>query len=312
MAPNLPFLLKSKWNTPCFSRLNEQPWPCGFGVQTHGVRIGVRASVPGVLPVLRDRLPTHVKPFDGTTFDAILSVREGGSRPGSRIRDFHLAYHNHSCIARSHRFDDVLGRFDAYFALAIAFLAPRHVFIHAGAVEWQGRAIVVPGQSTAGKSTLILELVKAGARYLSDEFAVLDRRGRVHPWPKPIAMRTQPGVPQHDVDVSSIGTARRRGGVAPGLVVMTEWKEGAHWRPRWLGGGMAMLGMMENAVAGRLTPRRVTDALMAHAGDAQTVSSPRGEAAELAPRLLEMVDNLPFLAEAGRKGARDRRISGVA
>jgi hypothetical protein len=31
----------------------------------------------------------------------------------------------------------------------------------------------------------VAELVRAGATYYSDEFAVLDSRGRVHPFPRP-------------------------------------------------------------------------------------------------------------------------------
>ena len=58
------------------------------------------------------------------------------------------------------------------------------VFVHAGVVGWKGHAIVIPGRSRSGKTTLVAELVKAGAEYYSDEFAVLDAEGRVHPFPE--------------------------------------------------------------------------------------------------------------------------------
>jgi hypothetical protein len=67
--------------------------------------------------------------------------------------------------------------------------AARRTFVHAGVVGWNGRAILVPGRSRSGKTTLVAELVKAGAQYLSDEFAVLDGRGRVHPFAKPLSIR---------------------------------------------------------------------------------------------------------------------------
>lgn len=50
--------------------------------------------------------------------------------------------------------------------------------IHAGAVEVDGRAIAISGRSKAGKTTLVLELVRRGARLLSDEMAVIARDGR--------------------------------------------------------------------------------------------------------------------------------------
>ena len=51
----------------------------------------------------------------------------------------------------------------------------------AGVVGWENRAIVMPGASFAGKTTLVRAWLEAGATYYSDEFAVLDRAGRVHP-----------------------------------------------------------------------------------------------------------------------------------
>jgi hypothetical protein len=34
--------------------------------------------------------------------------------------------------------------------------------------------------SYSGKTTLVSELIRAGATYYSDEYAVIDERGRVH------------------------------------------------------------------------------------------------------------------------------------
>ena len=64
----------------------------------------------------------------------------------------------------------------------LAERARNRIFIHAGVVGWQGRAIVIPGRSFSGKSTLVAALLQAGATYYSDEFAVLDGRGYVHPF----------------------------------------------------------------------------------------------------------------------------------
>src|SRR5262249_31683129 len=64
---------------------------------------------------------------------------------------------------------------------AVAQRSREMLFVHAGVVGWRGLAIVVPGRSHTGKSTLIAELVRHGATYWSDEFAVLDDAGRVHP-----------------------------------------------------------------------------------------------------------------------------------
>jgi hypothetical protein len=59
------------------------------------------------------------------------------------------------------------------------------VLWHAGAVERDGRVVVVAGESGRGKSTLTAALVQAGFAYVTDELVLLDPgTGRVAPYPK--------------------------------------------------------------------------------------------------------------------------------
>lgn len=55
---------------------------------------------------------------------------------------------------------------------------------------------MVPGRTLSGKSSLVLALVKAGADYYSDEYAVFDGSGRVHPYSKPLSRRSGSGPPR--------------------------------------------------------------------------------------------------------------------
>ncbi|MEO0494910.1 MAG: PqqD family peptide modification chaperone [Actinomycetota bacterium] len=71
--------------------------------------------------------------------------------------------------------------------LAVASV-PHHAVFHAGAVARDGRAVVLPGASNRGKSTLTTALVTAGFGYLTDEAAAVDLHGRVRPFPKAIAL----------------------------------------------------------------------------------------------------------------------------
>jgi len=61
--------------------------------------------------------------------------------------------------------------------------------VHAGAVTWGGRALLLPGASHAGKSSLVAELLRRGATYFSDEYALIDAEGRIHPYPRPLLVR---------------------------------------------------------------------------------------------------------------------------
>jgi hypothetical protein len=61
--------------------------------------------------------------------------------------------------------------------------------VHAGAVVLGERALLMPGATHAGKSSLVAELLRRGATYFSDEYALIDSEGRVHPYPRPLLLR---------------------------------------------------------------------------------------------------------------------------
>jgi hypothetical protein len=64
------------------------------------------------------------------------------------------------------------------------------VFVHAGAVRLEGAGVLLCAGSGRGKSTLTMGLCERGARYLSDEIAVLDiERATMHGFARPIALR---------------------------------------------------------------------------------------------------------------------------
>ncbi len=58
--------------------------------------------------------------------------------------------------------------------------------VHAGVVELGGRALLLPGSTKSGKSSLVAELLRHGAVYFSDEYALIDAQGRAHPYPSSI------------------------------------------------------------------------------------------------------------------------------
>src|SRR5215211_6866416 len=82
-----------------------------------------------------------------------------------------------------------VGTLDAFVRSHIAINAPNRIFVHAGVVSYRGRAIVLPGTSFSGKTTLAVALIQAGAAYYSEEYAVFDEFGLVHPYPKPFSIR---------------------------------------------------------------------------------------------------------------------------
>ena len=161
------------------------------------------------------------------------------------------------------------------------------IFVHAGAVAHDGRAIIFPGASFSGKTTLTAALVRAGATYLSDEFAVLDPEGLVHPFPKPLSIREHPERLQVDHSVESLGGVAGDTALPLGLVVVTNYVPGATWAPETLGPADAALALLANTVPARTRPAESMKAIKAAVTGALVLRGDRGEADEFAGQLLE-------------------------
>lgn len=61
--------------------------------------------------------------------------------------------------------------------------------VHAGAVLIGDKALLLPGASHAGKSSLVAELLRRGAVCFSDEYALVDSQGWVHAYPRALLVR---------------------------------------------------------------------------------------------------------------------------
>jgi len=67
-----------------------------------------------------------------------------------------------------------------------------HFLIHAGAVSKNDQGMILMADSGHGKTTLVLELVRRGFHFLSDEMAAIGRRDRlVHPFPRSLRIMPQ-------------------------------------------------------------------------------------------------------------------------
>jgi hypothetical protein len=172
-------------------RVDRLRWVARFSVRSYGVRIGIRSNDRACLKRVCDHLPYGWEPHSSGSVDRLYSIRLGGKGPSANLDQFNELYGDHIRLARSVHVDQVFEAFESDLRLFVAELARRRVFVHAGVVGWSGKAIVLPGRSYSGKSSLVAELVRAGATYYSDEYAVFDARGRVHPFPKPLEMRHQ-------------------------------------------------------------------------------------------------------------------------
>jgi hypothetical protein len=240
-----------------------------------------------VLERVEALLPPGWKPATKPTARRLYSLIAGGPTGRAGIRRFNILYAGAARLVRTHDLEETLRHLELDMELYIADRARRRTFVHAGVVGWKGRAIVIPGRSGSGKSTLVRALVRAGATYYSDEFAVLDERGRVYPYPIPLVIRRgQDGVPPVKCRVEELGGVAGTRPLSVGLVLVTRYAGHARFRPRPISAGRAVLELLGNTLPARRRPKRVLDTLTRVVSQAVVLRGPRGEAEETARQIL--------------------------
>ncbi len=143
----------------------------------------------------------------------------------------------------------------------------------------------------SGKTTLVMELIKAGATYYSDDMAIFDTKGWVHPFPQPLAVRESEGRRKYTPEFFD-----RRTGTVPvpvGTILVTEYDRHGVWRPQPLSPSQALMALLDNTVAARKAPWVSLPILKRIATHAIAIKTHRGEAAVTAQTLLATLSSPP-------------------
>jgi hypothetical protein len=241
------------------------------------VRIGVRVNDPAALERAAAHLPPRSKPSQKTTVDELCSLLVGGNAPSAGVRRYNLLYWGSGKIARTLDRDEVFQALESLLHIVVAVRARRQLFVRAGVVGWQGRGLVICGPPSSGKTTLVEALIRAGATYYSDQYAVFDRHGRVQPYPHPLGRALRAERPALNVLPKPLPV---------GLVVVTQYQPGIRWRPRALSSAQAVLALLTHTVQARLRPAVALATLRRVVAEATTLKGKRGEVEDLVPPLL--------------------------
>lgn len=247
----------------------------------HGVRIAVtsdsedllRKAAP-FLPPVRSVVPEgrverrfHLSQQNETDGPPVFSLDAAG-RPISASPDLRK----------------VLSALEWEVHLFLAHRAKDRIFVHAGVVEWRRKAIVVPGRSFSGKSTLIAALVRAGCPYLSDEYAILDSTGLCHAHPRHLSLRVDGRVEQRTAE--ELGGHTRYEPLTVGSVIVTRYRSGATWQPSRLSSGETVMSLFQHTIAARSRSREALAALRASTIAAEAYRGVRGEVSEMVEAIL--------------------------
>ena len=160
--------------------------------------------------------------------------------------------------------------------------------VHAGTVVWGGRALLLPGVSHAGKSSLVSELLRRGATYFSDEYALIDSEGRVHPYPRPLLVRN--GCPEQLPMLP--GECNAPVGNAPAQVswiLAIQYLHACTWTVAPISQSEALLTLLRNTPHFLAESPDMVDIFKRAVSGAICYGGQRSEAADAADQIMQLV-----------------------
>jgi len=271
-------------------------------ISAHGARVVVEQGAPeGVYRRLRTMLPRGMA-TEVPDIDKPIDARYGAGP------DEHGGYRivrDGAVVDRARSLRDLCCRLRDHIELDIARQARTALFVRAGVVAWRGRAILIPGSGNAGTSTLVGELVRRGATYYSDEYAVIDEAGMVHPYGRGSASTHRVRTPEPPP-------------ITAALLIATTYAPEAKWAPVVLEGARALLPVLEHVPAMRAAPRRALRFAARLGPRLVALRGQRPEAQAVAPAVLEFMDRVldgmqarPALADSPRSASAPAHLRDV-
>jgi hypothetical protein len=247
--------------------------------ESHGLTIAVWMDDPDLIPDATDAFPPGSRIVAGGRPDRIFRLGHFPAHLSPSGLDGYLLFADDAIAARGYPEGSarlLLPSLERSLEHYVAEFSATHLFIHAGVVGWQGKAIVLPGRSHTGKSTLVHGLVDAGATYYSDEFAVIDCDGLVHPYARKLSLRDGPFGPAGRVDLAPADPASQDP-LPVGLVAFLTYETGKSWEVEALTGAGAILEVCDHTVAIRRRPADAFAMIGAMLNGATVIKGIRGD-----------------------------------
>lgn len=268
----------------------QSPTTAAFGLafECYGARVGVSTNEPRIFDLLPEYLPVKSNPINPLAVQnkfTLLKVEPASSPDQSNT---YCLYDSECLVLSTPDLNVALAQLASELDAVVALEASPSLFVHAGVVGWHGGAIVIPGRSMTGKTSLVLALVTAGATYYSDEYAVFDRQGQIHPFPRPMHLRAGQHRECQKITAESLGSRVGTAALPVALIVATQYDPQARWSPRLLGPGQAVLRLFDNTVDALRRPEDAIDIFARVAAGCVAITSARPSSEQVAPFLLAL------------------------
>lgn len=268
---------------------DTSPGSLSWTFESYGAVIRIDSNAPEFIrraeEVARRSLLSNVKTVANTQKpDQVIEIKKLKS-------GYYRFVHNEKSLASGRSLKKLFKFFDTIIRISVGESAKDLVFVHAGVVGWKGHAIVLPGDSFTGKSTLVAELVRNGAEYYSDDFAIIDKDGLVQPFARAISMRTDDGdfIP-YELTLDQIGGRIGNKRIPIRLVLFTKYAARTRWNPRFLTPGQGILEVIPFILSLKPQPEFSLRVLNKVSDNAIIATGSRGGAKKFAKTLLGFFD----------------------
>jgi hypothetical protein len=253
-------------------------------LECFGVKLDIEVQAESLSDAVERILPPGWTPLEEFPEDGHLVIRE---RPDG----FEVLADGVSVSAGLTQ-DVAVHLLDSQIRARVALFARDRLFIHAGVVGVDGRALLLPGPSFSGKTALVKALVAEGATYFSDEYAVLDVTGRVHPYPRHMSLR-EPGRRLGDyTSVETLGGQAATSAADVALIVITRFEPDHNFDPERRPPGVGALTLLKNAIPARTRTAETLTAVGRAVEGAVVLEGERGDADTVAAPLLRRLEAL--------------------
>jgi hypothetical protein len=160
--------------------------------------------------------------------------------------------------------------------------------VHAGAVVFENRAILIPGSTHAGKSSMVAELLRRGAKLLSDEYALIDKEGMAHSYPRPLLLRDS-RLQQSPVLPAELGAEFAREPVPVGWIMALEYGPESKWGVRKVSQSEALMILLRNTPHPMTKSPEMMESFLHAVSSAKCFAGSRGDAVQGADQILKLI-----------------------
>ena len=259
--------------------------------ESYGVKISVTSNTAGAIEetrgIVSENLPNCFQEIEETSVEHHFLLVQNYSEKDS-------LYKNGEKILTTNR-KSLIEFLGSQIRLTVAEFAVGHIFVHAGVISWKGKAIAIPGHSFSGKTTLTATLLKRGAIYYSDEYAVLDKDGFVHPFPKKLSIRGEiDDDTQVEYSVEELGGTAGTEKTRISMVLITDYKFNAKWNPKILSSAKGIMEIIKHTVPIRQNPEFSLRVLNQVAEHAIIIKSRRGDISKSADFIIDFFETACF------------------